>query len=74
MPHRSLPLRRQHSKGTATINRKTYGITSREVVTLNVIGTGYDPDTGRLYWGAYVNATGWKGWNSVTLTVTCYHG
>lgn len=62
-------------QGTATINRKTtYGTTSREVLTLNVIGTGYDPDTGRLYWGAYVNATGRKGWNTVTLTVTCYRG
>ena len=62
-------------KGTATINRKTsFGTTSKEVLTLNVIGTGYDPDTGRLYWGAYVDATGRKGWNSVTLTVTCYRG
>ena len=62
-------------RGSATINRKTaYGTTSREVLTLNVIGSGYDPDTGRLYWGAYVNPTGRKGWNNVTLTVTCYRG
>jgi hypothetical protein len=50
-------------KGTAKINRKTsYGTTSRDVLTLDPVGA---------FWGTFVNATGRKGWNSVTLTVTC---
>ena len=58
--------------GSAKINRKTsHGKTSRDVLTLDVIGAFWDPEVDLLKWGAFINATGRKGWNSVTLTVTC---
>jgi hypothetical protein len=58
--------------GSAKIIRKTsHGITSRNVLTLDVIGAFWDPEVDLLKWGAFINATGRKGWNSVRLTVTC---
>jgi hypothetical protein len=58
--------------GTAKINRKTAHGTSRVVLTLDVIGAFWDTEDDRLKWGAFVNATGRKGWNSVTFTITCH--
>jgi hypothetical protein len=42
-------------------------------MTLDVIGAFYDTDRSdvSLGWGAFANATGKPGWNSVTITVTC---
>ena len=60
--------------GTATINRKTsYGTTRSDVLTLDVIGTFYDPERSdfALGWGAFANPARKPGWNSVTITVTC---
>jgi hypothetical protein len=58
--------------GSAKINRKTsYGTTSRDVLTLDIVGAFWDTETDSLKWGTFINATGRKGWNSVTLTVTC---
>ncbi len=58
--------------GSAKIIRKTsHGTTSRNVLTLDVIGAFWDPEVDLLKWGAFINATGRKGWNSVKLTVTC---
>jgi len=58
--------------GSAKIKRKTsHGKTSRDVLTLDVLGAFWDPEVDTLKWGAFINATGHKGWNSVTLTVTC---
>ena len=61
--------------GAAKINRKTsYGTTKSDVLTLDVIGVFYDTDRSdiSLGWGAFANATGKKGWSSVTITVTCW--
>lgn len=60
--------------GAAKINRKTsYGTTKSDILTLDVIGVFYDTDRSdiSLGWGAFANPTGKKGWNSVTITVTC---
>ncbi|MDT0352667.1 hypothetical protein [Pseudonocardia charpentierae] len=60
--------------GTAKISRKTsYGTARSDVLTLDVIGAFYDTDRSdvSLGWGAFANATGKPGWNSVTITVTC---
>jgi hypothetical protein len=58
--------------GSAKIKRKTsHGTTSRDVLTLDVIGAFWDPEVDTLKWGAFIEATGRKGWNSVTLKVTC---
>jgi hypothetical protein len=58
--------------GSAKINRKTsYGTTSRDVLTLDVIGVFWDTEVDSLKWGTFIDATGRKGWNGVTLTVTC---
>ena len=60
--------------GAAKINRKTsYGTAKSDVLTLDVIGVFYDTDRSdvSLGWGAFANPTGKKGWNSVTITVTC---
>jgi len=54
--------------GTAKINRETsYGTTKSDVLTLDVIGVFYDTDRSdySLGWGAFANATGKSGWNSV---------
>jgi hypothetical protein len=59
-------------EGSAKINRKTsHGKASRDVLTLDVIGAFWDREVDLLKWGSFINATGRKGWNSVTLTVTC---
>lgn len=58
--------------GSAKINRKTsHGTASSNVLTLDVIGAFWDTEDDSLKWGTFVNANGRKGWNSVTLTVTC---
>jgi hypothetical protein len=57
--------------GSAKINRKTSYGTSRVVLTLDVLGAFWDTEDDSLKWGTFVYATGRKGWNSVTLTVTC---
>jgi hypothetical protein len=59
-------------KGAAKINRKTSHGTSRVVLTLDVIGAFWDTEDDRLKWGAFARATGRKGWNSVTFTITCH--
>jgi hypothetical protein len=59
--------------GAAKINRRTsYGTAKSEVLTLDV-GVFYDTDRSdiSLGWGAFAYPTGKKGWNSVTVTVTC---
>ena len=59
-------------KGAARVNRTTsYGTTSSNVLTVDVIGAYWDTEDASLKWGAFINATGRGGWNSVTLTVTC---
>jgi hypothetical protein len=57
--------------GSARINRKTSHGTSRIVLSLDVLGAFWDQTDEVLRWGAFVNATGRPGWNSVTLTVNC---
>jgi hypothetical protein len=58
--------------GSAKIIRKTtHGTTSKDVLTLDVVGAYWDTENDSLNWGTFVNATGSKGWNSVTLTATC---
>ena len=60
--------------GSAKINRKTsHGTTSKDVLTLDPVGAFWDTEVDMLKWGTFVNATGRKGWNSVTLTITCRH-
>lgn len=58
--------------GSAKINRRTtHGTTSSDVLTVDPVGAFWDTEDDSLQWGTFVNATGRKGWNSVTLTVTC---
>jgi hypothetical protein len=58
--------------GSAKINRKTsHGTASKDVLALDPVGAFWDTEVDMLKWGTFVNATGRKGWNSVTLTVTC---
>ena len=59
-------------RGSATINRRTsHGVTPREVLTLDVLGAFWNTEVDMLQWGAFINATGRKGWNSVTFTIVC---
>ena len=58
-------------KGSATINRRTSHGKSATVLRLGRHGVGFDSERGFSEYYAFVDATGKKGWNSVTLTVTC---
>ena len=60
-------------KGTATINRKTSHGTSKKVLKLGRHGVGFDSERGYSEYYAFVDPTGKKGWNSVTLKVTCQY-
>jgi hypothetical protein len=42
-----------------------------DVLTLDPVGAFWDTEVDMLKWGTFVNATGRKGWNSVTVTVAC---
>jgi hypothetical protein len=58
-------------KGSATIKRRTSYGTSATVLRIGKKGVTFDSDRGYSQFYAFVEATGKKGWNSVTLTVTC---
>jgi hypothetical protein len=58
-------------KGSATINRRTSHGRSAKILRIGRHDVGVDSDTGYSRFYAFVNATGKKGWNSVTLTVIC---
>lgn len=59
--------------GSVKINRKTtHGMALRDVITTDVIGAYFDTDRALLKWGAFVNPTGKRGWNTATLTITCH--
>ena len=58
-------------KGSATINRRTSHGTAATVLRLGKHGVAFDPDSGYSQFYAFVSATGKKGWNSVTLKVSC---
>ena len=58
-------------RGSATINRRTSHGTSAKVLRIGGHGVTFDADSGYSQFHAFVTATGKKGWNSVTLTVTC---
>ena len=58
-------------KGAATINRRTSHGTSATVLRFGQKGVAFDSDRGYSQFYAFVTATGKKGWNSVTLKVTC---
>jgi hypothetical protein len=58
-------------KGSATINRRTSHGRSATVLQIGKKGVAFDSDRGYSQFYAFVTATGKKGWNSVTLKVTC---
>jgi hypothetical protein len=58
-------------KGSATINRRTSHGKSARILRIGRHDVGLDSESGYSRFYAFVNATGKKGWNSVTLTVTC---
>ena len=58
-------------KGSATINRRTSHGKSAKVLRLGRHGVAFDSERGFSEYYAFVDPTGKKGWNSVTLTVTC---
>ena len=58
-------------KGSATINRRTSYGRSAKVLSIGKQGVAFDPDRGYSQFYAFVEASGRKGWNSVTLGVTC---
>lgn len=61
-------------RGKATINHKTsHGTTRRDVISLDVIGFFWNTEVDHLQYGTFVETNGRKGWNSVTLTITCRH-
>ena len=59
-------------KGSATINRRTSHGKSATVLRLGRHGVAFDSERGYSEYYAFVGATGKKGWNSVTLKVTCW--
>jgi hypothetical protein len=58
-------------KGSATINRKTSHGTAKKVLSIGKHGVAFDAESGYSQFYAFVTASGKKGWNSVTLKVTC---
>ena len=59
-------------KGSATINRKTsHGTAAKKVLGIGKHGVAFDAESGNSQFYAFVTASGKKGWNSVTLKVTC---
>ena len=59
-------------RGTARINRRTsHGTAARTVLRIGKRGVAYNSESGYDMFYAFLTPTGLKGWNSVTLTVTC---
>ena len=58
-------------RGYATINRHTSHGTARRVLRIGKHGVAFNEESGYWMFYAFVLETGKKGWNSVTLTVTC---
>ena len=59
-------------KGSTKINRKTsHGTAARTVLRIGKRGVTYNEESGYSQFYAFITPTGQKGWNSVTLTVTC---
>ena len=59
-------------KGSATIKRRTsHGTAARTVLRIGKRGVAYNSESGYDMFYAFLTPTGQKGWNSVTLTVTC---
>lgn len=59
--------------GGYRINRKTsHGTADRQVLTFRKLGVFWNSENDALDWGGFVEATGKKGWNSVTISVLCF--
>lgn len=54
-----------------TVGPQTSHGKSKKVLTLGRHGVGFDSERGFSEFYAFVDPTGRKGWNSVTLTATC---
>ena len=59
-------------RGSARINHRTSrGATRYDVIRLDKSGVTYDSDAGRSVFYQFISPNGRRGWNSVTLSVTC---
>ena len=58
-------------EGSATIKTRTSHGTSATVLRIGKKGVAFDSESGYSQFYAFVGATGKKGWNNVTLKVTC---
>jgi hypothetical protein len=59
-------------RGHARINHRTsHGTTRSDVLRLDRSGVTYDSESGYNVFYQFISPNGRKGWNSVTLTVTC---
>jgi|tagenome__1003787_1003787.scaffolds.fasta_scaffold20423181_3 hypothetical protein len=58
-------------RGYATINRRTSHGYSRRVLRVGRHDVAFNEESGYWMFYAFVSPTGRKGWNSVTLHVTC---
>jgi hypothetical protein len=58
--------------GHARINHRTsHGTTRRDVLRLGRNGVTFDNESGYSVFYQFISPNGRRGWNSVTLTVTC---
>lgn len=58
-------------RGSASVNRRTSHGRAARVLSIAKHGVAFNEETGYWMFYAFVDASGRKGWNSVTLTVTC---
>ena len=58
-------------RGFATINRRTSHGIARRVLRVGKHDVAFNEESGYWMFYAFLVPTGHKGWNSVTLTVTC---
>jgi hypothetical protein len=58
-------------RGSATINRRTSHGFARRVLRVGKHDVAFNEESGYWMFYAFLIPSGQKGWNSVTLTVTC---
>jgi hypothetical protein len=58
-------------RGSATVNRRTSHGRAAKVLRIGKRGVAFNEESGYWMFYAFVDTTGRKGWNSVTLTVAC---
>jgi hypothetical protein len=61
-------------KGAFRINHQTsHGTTDRDALRFSSIGTFWDTENDSLRFGGFVHPTGRDGWNSVSISILCFH-